>query len=79
MDYQDMRDYEDMMRCNDLSDREMLDIKDKRIDVQKKEIERLKKALDEYGQHKDDCDFMKYRHSAVLECTCGFGQALKEK
>ncbi len=40
-----------------------------------KEIERLRKALDIYGEHRVGCEFILYS----AKCTCGFEQALMEE
>ena len=45
---------------------------------QKKEIERLREALDIYGEHRVGCKFIVYANSIRAKCTCGFEQALKE-
>lgn len=45
------------------------------------EIERLRKALEKYGLHLDDCDvYGNYGDELDPEiCNCGLQQALKEK
>lgn len=53
-------------------------MRQRRMDALKekdKEIERLRKALEDYGKHRSGC-----RHYyAENRCTCGFEQALKEE
>ena len=51
---------------------------------QKKEIERLKKALKDYGKHLRNCNIGKpqLKHDSITfrkNCTCGLQEVLKEK
>ena len=48
--------------------------------VELEEIERLKKVLKEYGNHKINCQCaIQMLMAESFECTCGFREALKEK
>lgn len=43
-----------------------------------KENEQLKKAVKEYGRHKEDCN-SNYKGDAVCSCcTCGFSDIIKK-
>ena len=44
------------------------------------ENEKLKKLLEEYGEHKLNCAYVQgLRGNVIEECTCGFEQALEGK
>jgi len=45
---------------------------------QKEALERLRKDLDWFGEHKDDCEWV-VDGQLLSKCTCGFEQALKEE
>jgi len=48
--------------------------------VELEEIERLRKILKEYGNHKINCQCaIQMLMAESFECTCGFREALKEK
>lgn len=49
----------------------------KRNEMLQGKNERLKEALEEYGQHKTKCATAEYPEA--FHCICGFAQALQEK
>ncbi|KKM82686.1 hypothetical protein LCGC14_1317030 [marine sediment metagenome] len=75
---QDLSDSEDnaheLQGCYD----EMLPLCKQAKQLQAK-IDELKKALEKYSVHKDDCNLMLNEHLSVCDskCTCGFDQALQ--
>lgn len=51
------------------------------VECQYKEIERLRKAYREYGNHKMSCECIKPGFPMVdgtINCTCGFNQAFED-
>jgi len=50
------------------------------LEEQAKKIERLEKAFEKYGKHKEDCDAGCLLGAMIdAECTCGFRKALKDE